>query len=235
MPPVTRKQSKAEETPTKSTPIKEDDVPQSPPKSHLSLVRRLTIADYITLCNAGSGISAIFLCLNYVEHDRPLYVQSAFVFLFMALFFDIADGSVARMVGSSIYGADLDSLSDVISFGVAPAVLGFTLGLRGFFDCCVLIYFVWCGVARLARFNATITLLTDKSKGKVKYFEGTPIPTSLIIVLMWSVMFFYDKTGDLNVVGGKHHYAIGDFHPLVLVYFISGTLMISETIHIPKP
>ena len=52
-------------------------------------------------------------------------------------------------------GADLDSLADVISFGVAPAVLGFTLGLRGGWDMLSLTYFVVCGVSRLARFNVT--------------------------------------------------------------------------------
>ena len=73
-------------------------------------------------------------------------------------------------------GGDLDSLSDVISFGVAPAVLGFTLGLRGGWDMLCLTYFVVCGVSRLARFNVTAAGLADAATGKVKYFEGTPIP-----------------------------------------------------------
>ena len=79
-------------------------------------------------------------------------------------------------------GADLDSLADVISFGVAPAVLGFTLGLRGGWDMLCLTYFVVCGVSRLARFNVTAAALADADTGKVKYFEGTPIPTSIVIV-----------------------------------------------------
>ena len=58
-------------------------------------------------------------------------------------------------------GADLDSLADVISFGVAPAVLGFTLGLRGGWDMLCLTYFVVCGVSRLARFNVTAAALAD--------------------------------------------------------------------------
>ena len=67
------------------------------------------------------------------------------------------DGYVARLnrTRQSVLGADLDSLADVISFGVAPAVLGFTLGLRGGWDMLVLTYFVVCGVSRLARFNVT--------------------------------------------------------------------------------
>ena len=78
----------------------------------------------------------------------------------------------------------------MISFGVAPAVLGFTLGLRGGWDMLILTYFVVCGVSRLARFNVTAAALADADTGKVKYFEGTPIPTSiadraLLGVAMW--------------------------------------------------
>src|SRR4029434_1134660 len=89
----------------------------------------------------------------------------------------------------SVLGGDLDSLADVISFGVAPAVLGFTLGLRGGWDMLCLTYFVVCGVSRLARFNVTAAALSDSATGKVKYFEGTPIPTSILIVLLLGVAF----------------------------------------------
>ena len=70
---------------------------------------------------------------------------------------DVLDGYVARLnrTRPSLLGADLDSLADVISFGVAPAVLGYTLGLRGGWDMLCLTYFVVCGVSRLARFNVT--------------------------------------------------------------------------------
>ena len=101
------------------------------------------------------------------------------------------DGYVARLnrERQSVLGADLDSLADVISFGVAPAVLGFTLGLRGGWDMLVLTYFVVCGVSRLARFNVTAAALSDAATGKVKYFEGTPIPTSIVIVALLGVAF----------------------------------------------
>ena len=98
---------------------------------------------------------------------------------------DLLDGYVARLDAKrqSRLGADLDSLADVISFGVAPAVLGFTLGLRGGWDMLILTYFVVCGVSRLARFNVTAAALADAATGKVKYFEGTPIPTSMLLVI----------------------------------------------------
>jgi CDP-diacylglycerol--serine O-phosphatidyltransferase len=113
-------------------------------------------------------------------------------------------------------GGDLDSLADVISFGVAPAVLGFTLGLRGCWDMLILTYFVACGVSRLARFNVTSEVLTDVATGKVKYFEGTPIPTSIGIVALLGLATL---TGHIEERMWLGVYRIGpaDLHPLTMV------------------
>src|SRR5215510_8464942 len=91
---------------------------------------------------------------------------------------------------------DLDSLADAVSFGVAPAVLGFTLGMRGGWDMLILAYFVVCGISRLARFNVTAAALADSTTGKVKYFEGTPIPTSVIIVVLLGIAFGQEAIED---------------------------------------
>jgi len=153
-----------------------------PPKKHLSMLRSYTLADLFTLANGSCGTISIFLCLNYIAEGRNQFFWIAFLLLFAALGCDIVDGYWSRKSGRhSVLGADLDSLADVVSFGVAPAVLGFTLGLRGAWDMVVLAYFVVCGISRLARFNVTAAALSDES-GKVKYFEGTPIPTSILIV-----------------------------------------------------
>src|SRR5213079_2768152 len=111
--------------------------------------------------------------------------------------FDVLDGYVARLNKrrQSLLGADLDSLADIVSFGVAPAVLGYTLGLRGFWDVACLTYFVCCGISRLARFNVTSSALTNTATGKVRYFEGTPIPTSVILVLLLAIMYGLGHTG----------------------------------------
>jgi hypothetical protein len=92
----------------------------------------------------------------------------------------------------------------VISFGVAPAVIGYTLGLRGGWDVLCLTYLVVCGVSRLARFNVTAASLADTKTGKVKYFEGTPIPTTIAIVGMWAVAFALDRTGERLWFGVVH-------------------------------
>ena len=134
----------------------------------------------------------------------------------------------------SALGADLDSLADVISFGVAPAVLGFTLGMRGGWDMVILTYFVICGVSRLARFNVTAAALADSETGKVKYFEGTPIPTSILIVLLLGIASFLGRI-DGRLWFGSVRIGPAELHPLALIYGISGSAMISATLRIPKP
>jgi len=205
-------------------------------RPHLSMLRSYTAADALTIGNASCGTVAIFLCLDYVATGDSRWLWIAFVLLPLALVCDVLDGYVARLDRrrQSTLGGDLDSLADVISFGVAPAVLGFTIGLRGGWDMLILTYFVVCGVSRLARFNATAAALADASTGKVKYFEGTPIPTSVLIVAVLAVAFWADRTGDALWLGS---WRIGPalLHPLSLLYAASGSAMISATLRIPKP
>jgi CDP-diacylglycerol--serine O-phosphatidyltransferase len=208
----------------------------APPKRHLSLLRSFTPADVLTIGNASCGTIAIFLCLDYVAADNRRFLWIAFFLLPLALVFDVLDGYVARLdrTRQSVMGGDLDSLSDVISFGVAPAVLGFTLGLRGGWDMLCLTYFVVCGISRLARFNVTAADLADASTGKVKYFEGTPIPSSILIVALLGVAFKIDRIDDLLWFGALQ---LGPavLHPLSLIYGLSGSAMISGTLRVPKP
>lgn len=150
----------------------------------------------------------------------------------IALVFDFADGRVARWRRrSSLLGADLDSLADVISFGMAPAAVGFAVGLRGALDAAILLFFVVCGISRLARFNATSDALADE-RGKVKYFEGTPIPTSVALVLLLAVLYLQDRIG-ANMWLGSWEINGLVLHPLALIYALSGSAMIS-TIRVPK-
>ena len=203
---------------------------------HLSMLRSYTPADALTIGNATCGTIAIFLCLDFLATGERRYLWTAFVLLPAALVCDVLDGYVARLNRrrQSVLGADLDSLADVISFGVAPAVLGFTLGLRGGWDMVCLSYFVVCGVSRLARFNVTADALADAATGKVKYFEGTPIPTSIVIVVLLGVAFYLDRV-DSALWLGSVRIAGATLHPLALVYTLSGSAMISATLRVPKP
>jgi len=200
------------------------------------MLRSYTLADLFTLGNASCGTISIFLCLDYLATNNPRYLWMAFFLLPAALICDVLDGYVARKNTrrQSVLGADLDSLADVVSFGVAPAVLGFTLGLRGGWDTVCLTYFVVCGISRLARFNVTAATLTNAETGKVKYFEGTPIPTSIIIVLILGIAFKVGHTNG-NLWFGAIDVGPWILHPLALLYALSGSAMISATLRIPKP
>jgi CDP-diacylglycerol---serine O-phosphatidyltransferase len=212
------------------------------------MLRSLVLADFITLTNAACGTAAIFCCLNHMDvagracaDATSLLAQCvdstwlwmAFALLPMAFIADALDGFVARKGRrKSPYGGDLDSLADTISFGVAPAVIAFTLGIRGVWDAALLVYFVACGIARLARFNATADDLADE-RGKVSHFEGTPIPTSLFFVLVLFIAWRLGAVGDALWLGELRLLG-GGFHPMVVLFAISGSLMISR-VRIPKP
>lgn len=104
------------------------------------------------------------------------------------MIFDLFDGKVARWRNeASMLGQELDSLADSLSFGVAPALVAFTIGLQSTPDVMVLTAFICCGIARLARFNATVAYAPKDATGKTKHFEGLPIPTSLGLVGAMSV------------------------------------------------
>ncbi len=197
------------------------------------MIRTFVLADIITLGNASCGTGAILACMSYLaDRDRTM-AWIAFVLLPLALICDALDGHVARWRRkSSPLGGDLDSLADLVSFGVAPAALGYALGMSGGWDAAIFCFFVACGISRLARYNVTAAALSDGT-GKVKYYEGTPIPTSLGLVALLGVAFGTGHTGDALWLGAIH---LGPWvlHPLSLVYAVSGSMMIS-TIRIPKP
>jgi CDP-diacylglycerol--serine O-phosphatidyltransferase len=122
-----------------------------------------------------------------------------------------------------------------ISFGVAPAVIAFAIGLRTPLDHFCLAFFVLCGLTRLARFNVTAASIPKDGSGKAKYFEGTPIPTTLGLD---TLMFYWTWNGQIqDAIPGGVLFAgtIFEFHPVVLLFVLHGCAMTSKTIHIPKP
>jgi CDP-diacylglycerol--serine O-phosphatidyltransferase len=200
---------------------------------HFSMLRGFHVADFFTLGNAACGVGAVFFAMLYVAGESPLHFYAAAALAPAAFIFDVLDGRIARARHEhSPLGRELDSLSDVISFGVAPAALGFAAGLQGGWDVAALIFFVCCGVSRLARYNVTAEELSAGSD-KVSYFEGTPIPTSVVLTGLLAFAAAQGRLGD-ELYGGA--YTIGPWvlHPLALLFVLSGSLMISKTLHIPK-
>ena len=205
-----------------------------PRSRHFSMLREFHLADWFTLANAFCGTGAIFAAMRFLQDGvvRDLMIGMALIPL--AFVFDALDGRVARWrkVASTL-GRELDSLADVISFGVAPAALAYACGLQGGWDWVVLSYFVACGVSRLARYNVTAEQLAG-DEGKVRYFEGTPIPTSLALVIVLAVAASQGRIGEAIWLG-QLQLGPWQLHPLVLMFALSGTLMISKTLRIPKP
>ena len=197
------------------------------------MIRDFQLADWFTLGNAFCGTGAIFASMRFLQEGilRDLMIGMALIPL--AFIFDALDGRVARWrKQASVLGRELDSLADVISFGVAPAALAYACGMQGGWDWLVLSYFVACGVSRLARYNVTAEAMSADA-GKVTWFEGTPIPTSLLLVVMLAVATWQGRIGDTLWLGQLD---LGwQLHPLVLVFALSGSLMISKTLRIPKP
>ena len=196
------------------------------------MIREFHLADWFTLANAVCGTGALFSMMSYLQSNQVVHVYLACALVLAALVFDVLDGRIARWrQQASVLGRELDSLADIISFGVAPALIAYGCGMQGLFDRIVLAYFVACGVSRLARYNVTAEALSG-NEGKVKYFEGTPIPTSLVLVL---VMFIAATQGALREAlwFGKISMAGFTLHPLVLMFALSGSLMVSR-IRFPK-
>jgi CDP-diacylglycerol--serine O-phosphatidyltransferase len=197
------------------------------------MLREFSLADLITLANGFSGMASVLSVLEYLDSRDARFLWTAFAFLPFAMLFDFLDGRVARWRRkNSLLGADLDSLADLVSFGVAPAVLAYAVGMRGGVDAIVLVYFVGCGISRLARYNATAAVLSD-DRGKVSHFEGTPIPTSLVLVLVLAILAWQGRIHAALPFGNVAVFGL-QFHPLVLIYLASGSAMISKTLRIPK-
>jgi CDP-diacylglycerol--serine O-phosphatidyltransferase len=197
------------------------------------MIRSFHLADFLTLGNAACGVLAVFASMAYLETHDVRRLLAATAMMPLALVFDVLDGRVARARRAhSALGRELDSLADVIAFGVAPAAIAYSAGMRGVWDVVILVYFVCCGVSRLARFNVTAETLSAGGD-KVRYFEGTPIPTSVVLAALVAVAAWLGRIGE-TLPGGAVHLSMGTLHPLTLLWAVSGSLMISKTLRIPK-
>ena len=202
------------------------------PKKPFSMIREFHLADWFTLGNAVCGIGALFSIMTFLQRQEVRHIFFACGLVLAALVFDVLDGRIARWrQKSSVLGRELDSLADVISFGVAPAVIAYGCGMQGLYDRVVLAYFVACGVSRLARFNVTAEAMSEDT-GKVTHFEGTPIPSSIVLVLVLALAAGSGAIRD-QLWFGEVVIAGFTMHPLVLMFALSGSLMISR-IRIPK-
>lgn len=167
----------------------------------MEISKMLKWLDFVTLMNALFGMLAIFFSIKQA-------FNAAALFILIAVFFDWIDGKIARAKNlENRFGKEIDSLADIVSFGVAPAVFGFNL-IEAFSQTknnaatiLILLFFVCCGILRLARFNIS----------KTKYYEGVAIT---INGLVFPILYFIIPK----------NYAFF----LIFFYFVMGILMISS-------
>jgi CDP-diacylglycerol--serine O-phosphatidyltransferase len=201
--------------------------------NRFSFVRGLSLSDYLSMANGLGGAGAVLAALGYLADGRFAWLALALALYPLCLVMDFFDGRIARATGkASALGGDLDSLADVVSFGVAPAALGFAVGLRGGWDVMALLFLVACAIGLLARYNVTSASLSDES-GKVRYFEGIPVSGSLLAVGAVAASALTGHMGAHLPLGALH---LGPFvlHPLALVYIAVGCGMVSKRLHVPK-
>lgn len=158
----------------------------------MKIIKEMKLADVVTTMNLVCGVISIFLSIS----QRFMW---AAIFMLISVLSDFLDGKVARYFKvNNEFGKQLDSLADVVSFGVTPAVFAYSMGYNDIASTVVLMFFVICGLLRLARFNVM----------NVKYFIGMPITMNGII---FPIAYF---AGMGNV--------------MILIYLVAGFLMISD-------
>jgi CDP-diacylglycerol--serine O-phosphatidyltransferase len=192
-----------------------------------SMLREFRLADFFTLANGACGLIAIFIALSVVSGDTFPSIYVAAGLIPVALVFDFLDGRVARFRHeASELGRELDSLGDLISFGVAPAVIAHACGLDTVIDQVVLVFFALCGLSRLARFNVTAAAEVDPNN-KADYLQGTPITTSIVPLAIVVIAY-------ANRPIRESQFGIATFHWPVLFFALSGCLMVSTRLKVPK-
>ena len=153
-----------------------------PAPRHLSMVRSFHLADLFTLANAACGMAGVLFAMLYVESGWARHFLWAAAMGPAAFVFDVLDGRIARArhTNSALRPrARFAGRRDLIRRRPGGPRVRRRHERR--LGRAALIYFVCCGVSRLARYNVTAESLSGAS-GKVKYFEGTPIPTSVVLV-----------------------------------------------------
>lgn len=153
------------------------------------------LPNLFTLSSVLCGFYAILLCTEQASAEH--FYQAALLIVF-AMFFDTVDGRVARLTKTqSQIGVQLDSLADVVSFGVAPAVLVYRWALSelGLVGLLVSFAYIAGGAIRLARFNVLTTSSSGAPKKPGKYIAGLPIPAAAGIVV--SLVVVDTLTGSL--------------------------------------
>ena len=184
------------------------------PKNNFKIVSdkkaRMLLPNALTLINVCIGLSSIKFALD------AKFELSIIAIIFAAIF-DALDGRVARLLkGTSLVGKELDSLADLISFGVAPAFIMYFWSLNnlGKFGWLLTMIYVVCVALRLARFNVSSN---SEPSWKDNYFEGVPSPAGGILVLMPLIF----SLSEINLIKINYDIVVPIFFILISFLLIS--------------
>lgn len=150
-------------------------------------ITRSIIPNLFTLANLFSGFLAIVHCAHGLADCSHIAIGA--LYILAAAIFDMLDGMVARISrAASELGVELDSLCDVVSFGVAPSVLLYTVYYHNHGPAGLILAALpaMAGAYRLARFNVQLTSLEDK-----QYFRGLPIPAGALTLVSFSIFYLH--------------------------------------------
>ncbi len=171
---------------------------------------RYILPNILTLAGVCLGISSIKFSLD-------LNFKMAVIFIILAAILDALDGRIARLIkGTSDFGKELDSLTDFVSFGIAPALIIYfwELNKYGKLGWAITLIYSVCCVLRLARFN--LTKFENDEEWKQNYFEGVPSPIGALLILSPLIL----ELSDINLVFNKSYY-VPIFTILIAVLLIS--------------
>jgi CDP-diacylglycerol--serine O-phosphatidyltransferase len=184
------------------------------PKNNFKIVSdkkaRMLLPNALTLINVCIGLTSIKFAL-----DEKF--ELAIIAIIFAAIFDALDGRVARMLkGTSLVGKELDSLADLISFGVAPAFIMYFWSLNnlGKFGWLLTMIYVVCVALRLARFNVNSN---SEPSWKDEFFEGIPSPAGGILILMPLIL----SLSEINIVKVNYDIVVPTFFILISFMLIS--------------
>ena len=184
------------------------------PKNNFKIVSdkkaRMLLPNALTLINVCIGLSSIKFALD------AKFELSIIAIIFAAIF-DTLDGRVARLIkGTSLVGKELDSLADLISFGVAPAFIMYFWSLNnlGKFGWLLTMIYVVCVALRLARFNVSSN---SEPSWKDNYFEGVPSPAAGIMVLMPLIL----SLSEINIITINYDVVVPTFFIIISFLLIS--------------
>lgn len=162
----------------------------------MNILKLLKLADIFTIANLSCGILSITMS---IEGDFNLSAS----LLFLAVIFDVLDGKIAGLLHQkNLFGRQIDSMSDLVSFGLAPMLLFYSLNSPGILISALSVFFITCGMLRLARYNVS----------DAPGFEGVPITVNGVL---FPILFLIYSTNPVSL----------NFWPIIIL--IQSLLMVS--------